>query len=101
MLASMAQAVDFFGVFMDGPIKFSALDCERIGNIEVDQDVWIGDPLPHLGYIRMLLGDMLRLVTESPEPLDQSRFTSGARSDDADGQLFHELFDQISKSLGI
>jgi hypothetical protein len=48
--------------------------------MEVYQDIWVSNLPPHLGRKRMLLGDMVDLVSERFEPGDQFRFSGSTRT---------------------
>src|SRR5687768_8182947 len=71
MLARMGQATVLFLVILFLPIKFAARSADREGCVQKDQDIGLGDPLPHSLYVGMFLRDITAGITVLLKPLDQ------------------------------
>jgi len=83
MSAGVRQAAHLFQVISFLPVKLPALNGEWKGNVQVDQDVRIGQAFPHILNKRMLLGNVPGMDASLLQSLDQSSFTSRAWPDHA------------------
>lgn len=54
----MSQAVELFLEFFFGPIEIFALQSDRVGDDEKNQEIRVGCLLPHFGCERVFLGYM-------------------------------------------
>src|ERR1044072_4693247 len=66
------------------PVELPALGTDRARSTQIDQDVWLGDLLPHAWHIRMLLGNMTAEVSHRFKLRDQRGFAGPAGPDHAD-----------------
>jgi len=63
MLSGVAQSAQLFSIFLVRPIQFSPSDGVFIRNIQVDQDIRVCHPFPHIRDVRMLLSDVPDQIT--------------------------------------
>ena len=57
------------------PIKSTSFLADLIGYIQVNQNVWVSDSLPHVWSIGVLLGNMACNEPMSFKPIDQCGFS--------------------------
>ena len=53
-------------------------------HIQVDEYIWLGDALPHVGYIGMFLGGMAGFVASRFERFSEAAFARRAGANDGD-----------------
>jgi hypothetical protein len=75
MLPGVHQAALLFVVLAFPPVQLAAGSADREGGIEKDQDIGVGDLLPHRLDVRMLLGNVATAITLLFKPADQRGFT--------------------------
>ncbi len=75
VLAGVGQAALLLKVFFFRPIELTAADRLGIRAIQKDQDIGIGNALPHVRNIRMFLGDVAQLNGVGFQAVDEGRFS--------------------------
>jgi hypothetical protein len=75
MLPGVHEAALLFVVLAFLPAQLAAGSADREGCIQKDQDIGVGDLLPHRLDVRMLLGDVATGIALLFEPADQRGFT--------------------------
>ena len=66
------------------PIQLVARGTDREGGVEIDQNIGLGDFLPHGLHVRMLLRDMTADIAMFFKPRHQRGLTRTARSNNTD-----------------
>ncbi len=69
MLARMGEATVLFFMILFLPVQFAARSADREGCVQKDQDIGLGDPLPHGLHIGMFLRDVTAGITILFKPL--------------------------------
>lgn len=101
MPARMSQpAVQFIQVGLP-PLNVATLSDSWQLSVEIDQNVWRGHALPHVGYAGVFLGRLVHLVAMSPQLSSQRGFSRGAWTDNGDpgrARLLSHIQSRTSRS---
>jgi hypothetical protein len=66
-----------------GPVQFAALGGVFKGAFQKDENIWLGDDLPHLFCVRMFLRDVPTAIAVFFQPCDERGFARTARTHNA------------------
>ena len=87
MLPCVAQATVQLGQDLLPPVNPPPLGDGGERGVEVDQNIGISDPPPHGRHGGVLLGALMSIVAEGPQPPHQHRLARSAGPDDGDAGL--------------
>src|SRR5688572_8059682 len=88
MFARMSQAAVLFLMVLFLPVKSAARGADREGCIQKDQEIRLGDLLPHGLYVGMFLRDVRAGVIVLLKPLDQRGLARTTGTYNTDKQSF-------------
>jgi len=73
-----------FFIVLEYPIEFSPRSTDWEGSVKVDQDIWLGDDLPHGFDVRVFLCNMAACIAVLFKTCDECGFPRAARADNTD-----------------
>ena len=83
----MLEAVNLLVEFLPGPVHGTAAQGFLVRDIQVDQQIRVGDELPHPRHVGVFLDDMPGLVAVFCQALDKGRFPTCTGTNNADLRL--------------
>ncbi len=91
MFAGIGEAPVLLCIIFRRPIQLPPFFTDLVRNIQKNEYVGIGDTPPHIGNVRMLLGDMPRVQAGFFEIFGEGGFSGCTRPNDANQQVVRKI----------